>query len=168
MEIQFCECGCGEIPKPNRRFIFTHHNKGIFNPRWKGGKIKIDGYPHTKKLGNHNGYAPDHLLIVETILGKLLPNGAHIHHVNGDPSDNRNKNLVICQNTGYHHFVHRRTRAYFTCGHADWRKCAYCKKYDEPSNLYVNENHHIAWHKRCHADYEHSRRIKNHVIDFNN
>lgn len=159
LEIQFCECGCGEIPKPNRRFIFTHHNKGVFNPRWKGGKMIRDGYPHSTNWGHSracNGYVADHILIVERILKKSLPKTVHIHHVNGDRSDNRNKNLVVCQNTTYHHFLHRRRRAYLASGHANWRKCAYCYKYDAPENLYVNQDHKIAWHRHCKNTYKRS------------
>jgi hypothetical protein len=43
-------------------------------------------------------------------LGKPLPLGAEVHHVNGDPTDNRPANLVICQDRDYHALLHRKAK----------------------------------------------------------
>lgn len=39
-----------------------------------------------------------HILVAEKALGRTLPKGAEVHHVNEDRADNRNTNLVICEN----------------------------------------------------------------------
>ena len=83
------------------------------------------------------GRQKEHVLIAAAALGKTLPQGAHVHHVDGNPLNNRNENLVICPDNAYHQLLHRRERALDACGHADWRKCHLCKRYDAPENLVV-------------------------------
>lgn len=52
----------------------------------------------------------EHRLIAERALGRPLPPGAIVHHVDEDPSNNRNDNLVICQDRDYHTLLHVRLR----------------------------------------------------------
>jgi hypothetical protein len=49
---------------------------------------------------NGRGAVFESVLIAEKVLGKPLPEGAHVHHVNEIKDDNRNSNLVICQSIG--------------------------------------------------------------------
>lgn len=76
-------------------------------------------------------------IIAERVLGKPLPTGAEVHHVDENPKNNRNDNLVICPDHSYHRLLHRRTNALNACGNADWRKCNYCKQWDDPANLRI-------------------------------
>jgi hypothetical protein len=56
-------------------------------------------------------YVMEHVLLAERALGKSLPEGAVIHHVNGDVTDNyRPFNLIICPNQSYHMLLERRTK----------------------------------------------------------
>jgi hypothetical protein len=74
-----------------------------------------------------------------------------VHHVDGNPQNNMHSNLVICLK-GYHELLHMRTRAYEACGHADWRKCLHCEKYDNPENMLRKKNRHPSdsyYHKEC-------------------
>jgi len=79
----------------------------------------------------------EHVFVAQQALGRPLPSGAQVHHVNEVKSDNSRSNLVICPNEAYHRLLHSRTRAYDACGHADWLKCCYCGKYDAPENLVI-------------------------------
>lgn len=85
------------------------------------------------------GQIAEHTLVAENALGRLLPEGAVVHHVDENPSNNSPDNLVICEDLGYHHTIHRRMRAYEACGDPDWLMCNYCKEYDDPDNMYVQK-----------------------------
>ena len=76
-----------------------------------------------------------HALIVERILGRALPKGVEIHHVDGNGRNNEKSNLVVCPNHSYHSLLHMRSEALGACGDANWRKCRFCKKWDAPEKL---------------------------------
>lgn len=139
----------------------TKDKKLIHGNNWKGGKTLCNGYILIWKP-NHpradvNGYIYEHILVAEKTLGKSLPTGAVVHHINRIKTDNRKENLVICQDNNYHKLLHRRMRALKACGHVNWRKCTFCKKYDNSENLFIDKYNHI-YHKRCSAKY--SRQLK--------
>jgi len=166
----YCQCGCGGkarlapyscaqrgwIKGQSIHFIHGHNGRGANHYNWKGGKKLSYGYIYIWKP-NHpkacsDGYVLEHILVTEKVLGKPLPKGAEIHHVNENRSDNRKENLVICQDRAYHFLLHRRTRALKACGHANWRKCNYCKKYDDPENLHINSN--AIYHSGCVSEHQ--------------
>ena len=124
--------------------------------RKKGtGYVTDEGYVYTKK----NGVSKfEHVRIVENILGKALPKGAGVHHVNGVKGDNRNTNLVVYPTQKYHFLIHRRADAYNETGDANSRRCWVCKNYDAPENLYINGS--VSVHKQCKARYDKDRKSK--------
>ncbi len=138
------------------RFISGHNiGKGDKSPSWRGGQTTANGYAQVMSPGHpksgRKGYVYEHILIAEKALGKLLPDKVEVHHYTP-------KQLVVCQDHAYHMFLHQRQRAYETCGHADWRKCRYCKLYDDLKNMTNDRG--CYYHKTCRNKSERNSRIK--------
>ncbi len=159
----YCHCGCGQkttIPKYTdrsnggikdtpRKFLPGHNVKnqpvGSSSRKWKGGKVIINGYdyiymPEHPRSNSSEVYVKESFIIAENALGKPLPKKVVVHHHN-------TKQLVICENQSYHMLIHRRQRALKACGHANWRKCRFCKEYDDPCNLIIHPNY--VHHRKC-------------------
>src|SRR5579862_7979123 len=84
--------------------------------------VLVDGY----KRGAGGRYA--HVMVAERALGRRLPAGAVVHHVDGNPANNAAKNLVICPNQAYHLLLHARQRIVDAGGSPAQQKiCKTCK-----------------------------------------
>ena len=121
---------------------------------WKGGRTRTShGYiliykpEHPRAL--HGKYIYEHVAIAEKAIGRFLPEKVEVHHVNSIEDDNRNTNLVICENRAFHKLLHKRMRAFKSCGHASWLSCAYCKKYGPSESMYLTPNGNQHWHREC-------------------
>ena len=117
------------------------------------GHIRSDGRIHfsinnERKLG--------HILVAEKALGKPLPKGAQVHHMDRNPSNNDPRNLVICPSDSYHSLIHQRMRALEACGNANYLKCRFCKQYDDPKNMYVTKTGRTGTHRACTRLYQRS------------
>lgn len=150
----------------NKGFRFQIGNKSTLGKRgpvanaWKNGitrngkNILIYKPDHPKAI--HGKYVPEHRLVAEKALGKILPDKAPIHHVDCDRSNNTPSNLVICESQGYHNYLHMRQRAFQATGNVNHLKCQICKKYDSPDNLYVyyysDGTPKFGRHKACHSE----------------
>lgn len=72
--------------------------KGEKSPRWKGGTFIREGYRHIKAEWhpkNKNGYCPEHLLVLEQKIGRMLEDHEQPHHISGIRTDNRPENLEL-------------------------------------------------------------------------
>jgi hypothetical protein len=113
----------------------------------------------------YSGKKRAHLKVVRKALGRSLRNTECVHHLDGDGTNNRTDNLVVCPNTEYHCLLHIRADALNSCGNANYRKCKFCKKYDDPKdmvNIDKSRPNGKYIHKVCRLQYEHERRTNGH------
>lgn len=136
---------CGSHYQRNRR-----HGNPVAGKKYNGeGSISKDGY-HLLQINKIQ--KPVHVLIVEDILEYSLPKGVIVHHCDGNPQNNYPSNLFICESQKEHMIYHQQKRAFESCGHALWRKCNLCFKYDDPINLWISKRGNSAWHRKCHRE----------------
>lgn len=142
--------------------------RGEKHPMWRGGRtVTPAGYVAVRVLGHprasNAGYVLEHVLIVERALGKPLPVGAEVHHVDEDKANNDTSNLVLCQDRAYHMLLHRRQRALDACGNANAHRCKYCGGYDNQDDITVENlraGFFSAYHRRCGARYQQLRKLR--------
>jgi len=88
---------------------------GEKNPRYikgkfitKSGHILILKHNHPNK--NCNNYVYEHKIIMENYLGRLLYENEVIHHIDGDPGNNKIENLFLTTKSGNskaHHSINK-------------------------------------------------------------
>ena len=119
------------------------------------GTVTRHGYV---SIGKDKKKSQEHRLVAEAVLGKPLPPGAEVHHINGDKQDNRPENLVVCPDKAYHKLLHVRADAMDACGNPNYRKCPFCKQYGDPAAMKHNKSSRYFYHAACSAEYERKRR----------
>lgn len=86
-----------------------------------------------------------HVIVAEAALGKHLPDGVEVHHVDENKQNNANSNLVICQDSAYHSLLHVRARAVRAGGNPNTQKlcgrCGELKPFSEFNRMSVHKGH---------------------------
>jgi HNH endonuclease len=133
-----CQCGCGLLAPIASR---TFNSRGIVKGQpvrfcvGHGGKPRgrrTTGYLQRHRPMNQRGSKSRimklHVFIVEQVLGRSLPDGAAVHHVDGNTLNNEHANLVVCENHAYHMMLHTRTRIVKAGGNPNTDHiCSTCK-----------------------------------------
>ena len=96
-----------------------------------------------------------HIALAEKALGRNLPKGAVVHHVNRNGEDNCPGNLVILQNAQEHRSLHASMRI-VDCGGdpKTQRVCSSCGL--QPKGMFTNEKQTVC--RVCLAKYMRTRR----------
>lgn len=106
------------------------------------------GHPYKDRVNNGSIY--EHIKIVEKAIGKSLDKRHQVHHRDGNGWNNKNNNLIICEDQNYHRLLEKREKAYRATGDAHKRQCTYCKVWDNPSNMILRGGGESFRHRACH------------------
>lgn len=90
---------------------YRKHHNAANTWNYKGGKTHSRDYilikkPEHPRAGKYTGYVLEHILVWEQVHNQPVPEGCHIHHLNGIKTDNRPSNL-ICLTPAKHNEAHR-------------------------------------------------------------
>lgn len=83
------------------------------NHQWKGGRsVASNGYVLVKVGVDHHladvrGYAYEHRLEAEKMIGRRLKDGEQVHHRDGDKQNNAPENLEVHEDCAHHKVEHR-------------------------------------------------------------
>ena len=120
---------------PTEKEFYNEHHK----------KVYAFNHPCAFK----DGRVYEHRLEVEKDIGQYLLPTEQVHH---HYLSKGGYFLAVCRNHIEHNEMHTYEEAFRYSGHWDWRKCVYCKQYDNPNNL--SNNSQGVYHKLCNNDYK--------------
>lgn len=93
---------------------------GASHPMWRGGRKIEGGYVHVYQPdhphANKKGCVPEHRLVMEGLLGRVLSPEEVVHHENDDGLDNRPENLRLFPDQAAHKAYEHAARVRDTAG----------------------------------------------------
>ena len=75
-------------------------------------KVKV---PTGEGKGLNSAWEFKHRLVMEQVIGRKLLKTERVHHINGNPQDNRPENLELCDNEARHKELHFGASHVFIC-----------------------------------------------------
>lgn len=119
-----------------------HHN-------WKGGKYKSpNGYI---KLQINGLSILEHRYVMSNHIGRKLNKKEVVHHINGNPSDNRIENLKLIKNNSEHMKLHR-----WDLNGKETVKCKNCKC----NFVNFKSNKRIFCSKKCYSNAQKGKKYE--------
>jgi predicted nucleic acid-binding Zn ribbon protein len=120
--IRYCTV-CHTALRPYQRVTCSLKCHGLFNsgenhPAYKGGFVAPNGYRTQSVAGRPTR---EHRLIMETYLGRHLLPTEVVHHIDGNPENNKIENLQLCASQSEHASLHRTT--FISDTHKECTKC---------------------------------------------
>lgn len=105
----------GHKVSPETRRKISETLQGRKPANWKGGHIRRnDGYVRilspAHPFADSQGYVFEHRLVMEKYLGRYLGLEEIVHHINGNPADNRIENLMLFASESDHQAFHHAER----------------------------------------------------------
>ena len=85
-----------------QRLKLTYKRYGAANGNWKGGLSYLKSGYVRNNVTNKN----IHTETIEEYLGRKLIKGEIIHHIDGDKSNNKLENLLLCESISEHRKLH--------------------------------------------------------------
>lgn len=110
------------------------------------GCLRPDGYIAVSVDGKQK---LEHVVIAERAIGKPLPPGAQVHHIDGNRSNNSQSNLVICPDGAYHQLLHLRQEALDATGNPNQRRCWFCNSFSLPTGMVLRKGASSFLHLAC-------------------
>ena len=110
-DIHLCRY-CNNNATAKTRKKYQRWNLGVkSHPKVEGNTyINTNGYSEvwlgTLRTQKPSGYYKEHRLLKEISLGRLLNKNELLHHVDGDKTNNKLKNLYICTSHKHHQNIH--------------------------------------------------------------
>jgi len=88
---KFCSKKCQSEYQKSLPKELHHH--------WKGGRVKMNGYWYIRL--DNNKYRREHIVVMETKLGRRLLRDEVVHHIDGDIENNNISNLQLTNKSSH-------------------------------------------------------------------